>query len=159
MNHPYPARNQFHSTVRVRFAETDANGHMSHVSPVLYMEQARCEYLGALGVFSREEMERTKKTFVLATQTVDYKNQAYYDQVLDIYIGVSRLGTSSMENEYHIINRATGTLIAICRSTVVYFDVEMQKSTQLPSDFKDRILALDAKYAAAEPVEGAVPHS
>jgi acyl-CoA thioester hydrolase len=132
-------RFNFTSPVKVRFAETDANGHMSHVSVILYMEQARCDYLAALGLFDREHIQRTDKTFVLAKQSVEYRSQAYFHDELDVTCGVTRVGTSSLDIDYEIYNRATGTLIAVGTSTLVHFDNKTQKSAPLPADLIERI--------------------
>ena len=40
---------RFYTPTKVRFCETDANGHLSHLSSVIYMEQARCEYMNWFG--------------------------------------------------------------------------------------------------------------
>jgi acyl-CoA thioester hydrolase len=140
------SRFRFFSPAKVRFAETDANGHMSHVSAILYMEQARCEYLTALGMFDPEQMAREGKTFVLARQSIDYKAQAYFSETLDTYCRISRYGHSSLDIDYVIINRDTRAVIAVAASTIVYFDSQKQKSTPLPSDLRERVERLDASY-------------
>lgn len=125
---------RFSSPARIRFAETDCNGHMSHVTAVIYMEQARADFLNGLGLFSIEEMTKTGKTFVLAKQAIDYQHQAYYYDDIDTYLRVSRIGRSSLEMDYVLHNRTRNNVTALAQSTIVYFDVQTQKSTSLPSD-------------------------
>ncbi|ASS76332.1 hypothetical protein CIG75_16175 [Tumebacillus algifaecis] len=137
---------RFVSPARVRFAETDANGHMNHVSVVIYMEQARCDYLSALDLFSMEQMARAGKTFVLARQAIDYKSQAYFNDTVDTYARVSRYGRSSLDIDYVLINRQSRSVIATATSTLVYFDTHTQKSTPLPDDLRERVEQLDASY-------------
>ncbi|ARU61715.1 hypothetical protein CBW65_12290 [Tumebacillus avium] len=137
---------RFVSPAKVRFAETDANGHMNHVSVVIYMEQARTDYLTALGLFNPEEMARVGKTFVLARQAVDYKSQAYFNDTVDTYARVSRYGNSSLDVDYVLINRATRAVVAVATSTVVHFDARAQKSIPLPSDLQARVEQLDASF-------------
>ena len=141
------ANYRFYSQVRVRFAETDANGHMSHVSMVIYMEQGRCEFLEGLGLFHPEQMQTEQKTFVLASQQVDYKNQAYYNDVLRVYCRASRLGRSSMDIDYVIVNPEKQLVIAAGTSTVVHFDAKTQKSIPLPDDLQERIGQLEMSFA------------
>ncbi|MBL0386645.1 acyl-CoA thioesterase [Tumebacillus sp. ITR2] len=138
---------RFYSLVKVRFAETDMNGHMSHVSPIIYMEQARAEFMESLDVFTPELLIKERKTFVLAGQSIDYKAQAYYNDRLRIYLRVSRIGSSSLDMEYAIVNEDKQLLCCTARSTVVFFDANMQKSTPLPDDLAERIEELESKFA------------
>jgi acyl-CoA thioester hydrolase len=111
------------------------------------MEQARTEFTVGLGLFGRERMEEEGKTFVLASQSVIYRAQAYFHDAIDTYVRVSRIGTSSLDMEYALVNRDSGSIVSIGTSTMVYFDVNAQKSTPLPSDLLERI----AQYEASLP--------
>jgi acyl-CoA thioester hydrolase len=139
---------RFVSPSKVRFCETDANGHMNHVTAVIYMEQARTDFTVGLGLFGRDRIEEEGKTFVLASQSVTYRSQAYFQDVIDTYVRVSRIGTSSLDMEYALVNRGTGAVVCIGTSTMVYFDVSAQKSTPLPDDLIERI----ARFEALQPV-------
>jgi len=137
---------RFSSPARIRFAETDCNGHMSHVTAVIYMEQARADFLNGLGLFSIEEMTKSGKTFVLAKQTIEYQNQAYYYDDIDTYLRVSRIGRSSLEMEYVLFNRTRNNITGLGGSTIVYFDVQTQKSTSLPSDMPQLIDQFETRF-------------
>jgi acyl-CoA thioester hydrolase len=136
----------YFSPVKVRFAETDANQHMSHVSAVIYMEQARSEFLEGLELFHPTKIAQEGKTFVLAKQTIEYKQQTYYNDVLEVYCRVSRIGRSSLEMEYALYNRQRDVVTCTGSSTVVYFDHLEQKSTPLPSDLQELIVRLESEY-------------
>jgi acyl-CoA thioester hydrolase len=138
----------FRSPAKVRFCETDANGHMSHVTTIIYMEQARTEFMNGLGLFDRERMEAEGKTFVLASQSVNYRSQAYFNDQLDTYLRVSRIGSSSLDMEYVILNRKKQTIVSTGTSTMVYFDVRSQKSTPLPADLAERIQKFETELLA-----------
>jgi len=142
---------KFYTTVKVRFAETDANQHMSHVSAVLYMEQARSEYLESLDLFDMETVRATGKSFVLVNQNIDYRSQAYYNDTLRIYVRVGKLGRSSIFQEYVIVNMQTESIIATAHSTVVYFDSFAQTSIPLPADLLAKVDAMEAQFAAQKP--------
>ena len=135
----------FYSSVKVRFAETDANGHMSHVSAVIYMEQARIEFLESLGLFDLEKFASEGKTFVLASQKIDYVHQAYFNDRIRIYVRVSRIGTSSIDIDYVAINEKTQAVLISGTSTVVYFDQNTQKSMPLPDDLRERIAQVESR--------------
>lgn len=138
----------YFSPVKVRFAETDANQHMSHVSAVIYMEQARSEFMESLELFHPTKIVQEGKTFVLAKQTIEYKQQAYYNDVIHVYCRVSRIGRSSIDMEYALYTPQRDAVVCIGSSTVVYFDQLEQKSTPLPSDLLERIAKLEQEYKA-----------
>lgn len=137
-------RFRFVSPAKVRFSETDANGHMSHVTSVIYMEQARSEFMIGLGLFGRERMEAEGKTFMLVAQAVNYRSQAYFHDRIDTYVRVSRIGSSSLDMEYSLANRESGQIVCTGTSTMVYVDILTQKSTPLPSDLTERIAQFEA---------------
>ncbi|PWK10279.1 acyl-CoA thioesterase [Tumebacillus permanentifrigoris] len=147
MSQESPSHFRFYSPIKVRFAETDMNGHMSHVSPIIYMEQARAEFMESLDVFTPEIMLRERKTFVLARQSIDYKAQAYYNDRLRIYLRVTRIGSSSVDMEYAIVNEQNNLLCCTATTTVVYFDAHQQKSTPLPDNLAERIEQLESTFA------------
>ncbi|GGA08395.1 thioesterase [Paenibacillus marchantiophytorum] len=147
MTNPELAGFRFYSPTKVRFCETDANGHLSHVSSVIYMEQARCEYMNGLGLFFADTAgEAVDKTFFLVSQSVEYKSQAHFNDTLDIYMKVHRLGRSSIETHYAIVQRDTQQVVSFATSTGVYIDAHTQKSTPLPLDLASRIELFEAAF-------------
>ncbi|NOU71330.1 hypothetical protein GC098_07835 [Paenibacillus sp. LMG 31458] len=138
---------RFYTPTKVRFCETDANGHLSHLSSVIYMEQARCEYMNGLGLFfANSDGNLADKTFFLVNQSVEYKSQAHFNDNLDIYMKVSRIGTSSIETQYAIVKRENKQLVSFGTSTGVYVDVHTQKGTPLPEDLASRIEQFEASF-------------
>ncbi|MDD9272175.1 acyl-CoA thioesterase [Paenibacillus sp. GCM10023248] len=139
---------RYFTPTKVRFCETDANGHLSHLSSVIYMEQARCEYMNGLGLFFIDGAP-ADKTFFLVNQRVEYKSQAHFNDELLIYMKINRIGKSSVEAHYAIVQRDTQQVVSVGASTGVYIDVRTQKSTPLPEDLAGRIERFEAAFAAA----------
>lgn len=139
---------RYFTPTKVRFCETDANGHLSHLSSVIYMEQARCEYMNGLGLFFIEGAP-ADKTFFLVNQSVEYKSQAHFNDELQIYMKVHRIGKSSVEAHYAIVQRETRQIVSLAASTGVYIDVATQKSTPLPEDLANRIEQFEVAFEAA----------
>jgi len=127
-------------SVKVRFVETDANGHMSHLSPVIYMEQARTELVLALGMGDLAKGE----TFFLAKQSVEYKKQAYFYDTIDIYCRVASYSKTTLEIEYVMVNQKD-EIIVTAAASFVYYDANKQRVMRLPQDLQERIDALKQK--------------
>ncbi len=134
----------------MRFAETDANQHVSQVSYLVYCEEARTRLLAervpAFDWFSGQH------TLVLVRQWIDYQAPAHFPDRLDVWSAPVRLGTSSIRLA-HVITRedpAGHTAIAQGESTMVLVDAEAGTSLPWPD-------AVRAEWAAGLRPELALP--
>ena len=69
--------------IRVRYGEVDRMGFLYHEHYVAYFDVARTEFIRSLGI-SNLEIEEEGIMLPVLNVTVDYKNPAYYDDVLTI---------------------------------------------------------------------------
>lgn len=127
----------FQTHLTVRFGETDANGHVNNVSYFIYLEQARIDFLKGLGMRFQEQ----GLTFVLASITCDFVNQAFFDQELRVETIVDKVGKSSAVLSHCIYDEASGSLIARGRATVVMFDMNRSASSAIPKLLRDKLIA------------------
>lgn len=145
-----PKRFPHHLAVRVRFAETDANGHVSQVSYLIYFEEARTDFLETL--VPGFEWFRPDRTLVLVRQWIDYVAPAYFPDRLDVASAMVRLGNSSVVMAHEITRESTHdggegptsapTVIARGESTMVLVDGATQKSTPWDEVLRARLTAL-----------------
>jgi acyl-CoA thioester hydrolase len=94
-----PADYPFRHGVRVRFAETDAMGVLHHAAYVPYLEEARVEYLRALG---RPYPEIRGEGYDLAVLelVVHYRRSARFDEVVRVHTRVSSVRGASFQIDY-----------------------------------------------------------
>lgn len=121
--------------VTVRFGETDALGHVNNTSYFIYLEEARIRFIEALGF----DMNVEYWNFILASTKLDFINQGFFNQVLTIKTYVSKVGTKSFELMHEISCSQTGEVIAKGNAVMVYFDFELQKSSQIPEDIREQL--------------------
>lgn len=126
----------FETHLTVRFGETDANGHVNNASYFIYLEQARIEFLKALGV----RMQENGLTFVLASTSCDFLNPAFFDQILRVETIVDKVGTSSAVLSHLIYDETSGSLIARGRATVVMFDMNRSASSAIPKRLREKLI-------------------
>lgn len=121
---------------KVRFNDTDMLGHVNHASYFTYMEEARLAYLEELDMhfFDNENI-----TIVLVSAKCDFISQGYFKDLLIVKTKVTKVGNSSFNLTSDIINKESNQLVAKGDVTVVCFDIEQQKSAQLPESFKDKL--------------------
>lgn len=124
--------------LKVRVSETDALGHINNKSYFDYMEESRNHFFEQ--IFTKEDTEGDRYTFILAKACCEYLMQGYYGQTLKLKTTLKKIGTKSLTLETYIHNKETGDLIAKGNSTVVLFDIKEQKSLAIPAGYKERLL-------------------
>lgn len=128
------------SDVQVRFADTDALGHVNNAVYLSYLEIARVDYL-------REVLGRVHvKDFgvILARVEIDYKSPAFPHESLRVGCRTDALGGSSIEMSYRVEEKAGGRLVALAQSVIVYYDYALARPVRIPADVRDKIEAYDA---------------
>ena len=104
--------------VQMRFADTDALGHVNNGSFVLYAETARLQFLADLGT--------EVGSLILAHLAIDFRRQVLFGEPIVVESWVERIGTSSVTILHAI--RAGDAVAAEVRSVVVSFDYQAQRA-------------------------------
>lgn len=123
--------------VQVRFADSDAMGHLNNAALVTYIE------IGRLAFFT--QFPEFVKSLILARIAVDYRRQVHLTDHVQIRTLVSRVGTSSVGLRQEIL--AEGKVAVDCTSVVVHFDYASQRSTSIPDAVR---AVLDAMVEESE---------
>ncbi|MBM4763766.1 thioesterase family protein [Bacillus sp. B15-48] len=122
------------TTVRVRFSETDALGHVSNTSYFIYLEEARMKFFETLGF----NIDAGSINFISASVKCDFISQSYYNQELTIQSTISKIGTKSFI-VMHKIHDTKGSLIALGQSSIVFFNFEKQQTEKIPEELRARL--------------------
>ncbi len=130
-----------HAEVRVRFAETDAQGVVYHSNFLIYCEVARVEYFRAMHGDSPWRNDRGYET-VLAHAACDYRSPARFDERLLIWTRLAKVGTSSLTFEYKIC-KPDGTLVCDANTVQVAVDKQTRKPTPFPPELAARLRAFE----------------
>ncbi|HSD49857.1 MAG TPA: thioesterase family protein [Candidatus Methylomirabilis sp.] len=137
------ARFKFHSPVRVRFGETDANRHVNQVSYFVYIEQARMDYFAHLGLTDAVHDPFSQQTLIAADLACEFKAPVFFGQTLHVHARVTRLGRSSLDMEYALVETLEPRLVARARGSLVYFDRGAGRSTPLIPAIREAIARLE----------------
>jgi acyl-CoA thioester hydrolase len=105
------------TTLRVRFAETDAQAVVYHANYLIYFEIGRAEYLRARG-FDYHAMEATGTNFVVAEARATYRAPLRYDDEIVVATRVAEVRHRSFTFDYEVRRGdalvATGTTAHVC---------------------------------------------
>jgi acyl-CoA thioester hydrolase len=127
---------KYSSLTRVGFSDTDAQGVVYYGRYLPYFDQARVEYARHLGMLATgpEEFE-----FVLRASTIDYLAPARFDDLLEVFIRVSRIGRTSATYECAAFRVDDDVLMVTAQQTLVLVDLDERKACPVPEWFRERI--------------------
>ena len=111
----------FRHRLDVRFRDCDPMGHANNAVYLTYLEQARFAHWREVWGFDFERLPPNTPGVILARAEIDYRLPAKYGDMLEIRIGVERIGRTSFTYTYEVIDQA-GRLIATARSVQVMYD-------------------------------------
>jgi acyl-CoA thioester hydrolase len=144
--------------VRVRFAETDAQGVVYHSNFLIYCEVGRAEYFRGLKLTHADpnqhfwrRKDREWDT-VIAHAECDYRAPARFDDVLRVWTRIGHVGKSSYAFEYKIVRvepRSGRTVdgVVVCDAKTV--QVAVHKETRAPYPLPEAFVAALRAYEAA----------
>jgi len=94
---------QHQMEIRVRYKETDAQGHVHHSNYLNYFEVARTEMLRTSGK-SYRDLEAEGVMLVVVKASCDYKRGAKYDDVLTLDTRLVKAKGTRITHQYEIRN-------------------------------------------------------
>jgi YbgC/YbaW family acyl-CoA thioester hydrolase len=130
---------KFSARTRVGFSDTDAQGIVYYGRYNPYFDLARVEYLRSLGLLRY----RGRGDFVMRANDVEYFAPARFDDELEVYARVRRIGRTSVTFEFAAYKAEDETLLVTAHQTLVYVDLLERKSLPVPEDYKTAIAAFE----------------
>jgi acyl-CoA thioester hydrolase len=126
---------KFSARTRVGFSDTDAQGVVYYGRYNPYFDLALVEYHRALGLLHR----RTGGDFVMRANDVEYFAPARFDDELEIYARVSRIGRSSVTFEFAAYRLPDEVLMVTAHQTLVYIDLDERRAAPVPDEYRAAI--------------------
>lgn len=126
-------------TIPVRFVDVDSMGHVNNAKYMTYFEEGRVAYFKKIPQLDFRNFGKegeSKKSFILAEVTCQFKSPAALGETLIVSTGVTSTSRSSFVMEYEIVETSSGRLVATGRSVQVCFDYDQGKSIPLSEDLK-----------------------
>jgi len=128
----------FSAATRVAFSDTDAQGIVYYGRYAPYFDVARVEYWRHLGMQAHDDPARGE--FVMRAFNIEYHAPASFDDVLEIYCRVAKVGRTSMNFEFDVV-LADGSdrLLASATQTMVNVDLEARKPELIDDVVRDLV--------------------
>jgi acyl-CoA thioester hydrolase len=122
---------------RVAFSDTDAQGVVYYGRYLPYFDLARTEYHRQLG-----QLEVSHTQFVMRASEVEYHAPARFDDLLEIFVRVGRIGRTSVTYDcavYRLDEGAEDSLMVTAKQTVVLIDHGTRIPVPVPESVRQRI--------------------
>jgi len=133
---------------RVGFSDTDAQGIVYYGRYLPYFDLARVEYLRHLDLLDEAMGEQQ---FVMRASSVEYFAPAQFDDLIEIFIRMRKIGRTSATYECAAY-REDEVLMVTATQTLVLVDLAERRARTIPDWYRDAIRAFengDCEIAAA----------
>lgn len=126
--------------LRVRYAETDAQGVVYYANYFVWFEVARIHYLRACGE-DYQAWEAQGLGINIVEAACRYHAPARFDDPLVVRAWVSHVGNSSFRFEYQVLHEERGDLLAEGHTVQVFVDLRAGRSVPLPPRLRQVLTA------------------
>lgn len=125
------------SFVKVRYGETDQMGVVYHGNYAQYLELARIEWLGSLGI-SYKEMEEKGVMLPVYNLEMSFKKSAVFDDTLRVETSLREIPTARIIFDYKIYNQDEN-LLTIASTELVFIDMNSNRPMRCPNYILDKL--------------------
>jgi acyl-CoA thioester hydrolase len=128
---------------RVGFSDTDAQGIVYYGRYNPYFDIARVEYHRTLGLLHRHGPGE----FVMRANDVEYFAPAVFDDEIEIFARVVRVGRTSVTFAFAAYRQPDETLMVTAHQTLVYVDLAERRAREVPHEYRTRVLEFEGDDA------------
>jgi acyl-CoA thioester hydrolase len=127
---------------RVGFSDTDAQGVVYYGRYLPYFDMARVEYHRHLDTLVERPYE---DEFVLRACTIEYFAPARFDDLLEVFVRVARIGRTSIAYEAAAYRVDDDMVMVTAQQALVLVDLAERKPRRIPDWLRDRIRAFEGE--------------
>lgn len=130
---------KFHTPLRVRWMECDAQGIVYNGAYMDYLEVGQSEYYRNLGFSIYMVGQRGFFDTAVVKTTLEFKAPARVDEMLDLYVKVGDFGNTSFRLEMEIYKQDSDTVVATITGVYVGFDAPSGTSRRVPDEVRELV--------------------
>lgn len=126
---------KYSALTRVGFSDTDAQGIVYYGRYLPYFDLARVEYHRHLGLLRVDEQHE----LVMRACTIEYFAPAVFDDLVEVFVRLSRIGRTSATYEFAAYRVEDDLLMVTANQTLVLVDLDQRRARPIPDDLKHSI--------------------
>ena len=123
---------KFFYTLRVRYAEVDAQGVVFNAHYLTYFDVGHTEYMRTSGYDYAGEVSASGCDFHLVKSVIEYRQPVLFDQEIDVCVRTARIGRTSFTVGYEIHAAGEDNLFASGEAVMVCADLATHKPVPAP---------------------------
>ena len=127
---------KFHTGLRVRWMECDAQGIVFNGSYLNYLEVGQAEYFRNLGFSIYRIAQRGYFDSAVVKITIEYKAPARVEDDLNVFVGVTNIGNTSLTLDAEIYPQDSERLLTTIQAIYVGYDAGTGETRPVPSDIR-----------------------
>ncbi len=129
--------------MRVRFRDTDMQGHVYFGNYFEFCDEAYSAYMRAMGMPWQEMVESGTDMFY-ASATCDYLGSAKFEDTIHVEVRIANIGNTSVTSSFVIRNEADA-ILAKAALTSVCIDPRTRQKTRVPDAFREAVAAFEGE--------------
>lgn len=134
--------------IAVRFADTDAMGHVNNAVYLTYCEMARIRYWSDVTGEPLAARHHGAESLILAEARITYRAQVFHTDVVTVETRATRIGHSSFVLEHRLTACEPGgapRLVAVSDSVMVRYDYTVGRASDLDPRFVDAMETVEGR--------------
>ncbi len=136
----------FSDTLAVRYSDIDAQGHLYFANYLVYADEVAGHYLESLGLPVMNPERAPCYLFTVNIQC-DFIGECSAGQRVTVSVAFSRLGKTSAELAFRLVNEQSGGVLARGHITQVFVDKTSRRSCPIPEQYLAAIVAAQPELA------------
>jgi acyl-CoA thioester hydrolase len=127
-----PKKFHFTTEVDVRISDINYGNHMGNDALLSIIHEARIRFLKNFGC---EELNMFGVSLIMSDVAIQYKNEAYYGDTLQIEITAFDFSVTSFDLFYFITRKPDQKVIAMAKTNMVCYNYNEKKMKDVPDQF------------------------
>jgi acyl-CoA thioester hydrolase len=133
---------KYASFTRVGFSDTDAQGIVYYGRYLPYFDAARVEYHRHLDMLDTDAREHE---LVMRASALEYLAPASFDDLIEVFVRVSRIGRTSVTYECAAYRVENDVLMVTAQQTLVLVDLAQRRARPIPDELRERVREFEAE--------------
>lgn len=126
---------KFKHSLTVRFRDIDMLGHVNNAVYFTYLEEARTTFFKTLGYGVTNF--RKECPIILARAECDYKSPSFFNETLDIHLGITEIKNASFTIAYDLSEQSSNRTVARASTVLVTYDYSLNKVIPIPKKLRE----------------------
>ncbi len=134
---------KFFEPLRVRFQDTDMQGHVYFGTLLTYFDEGLTGYMHAIQC-SYDDLKNAGVDMFYIHSECDFKSEAFFDEVMNVYARAGKIGNSSVTFEFAVFKSHNDELVATGNIIAVMIDPQTKKPVRVPDVFREAVARFES---------------